>query len=65
METDRFDRLTRQLTQPPSRRQVLKGLGGGPVAGILAALGLGNLGRATAQEATPATGPITGTELAP
>jgi len=43
-----------------SRRAVL-----GHAAVIGAALGLGNRGRATAHEATPATGPITGTELAP
>ena len=43
-----------------SRRAVL---GYATVAG--AALGLGSLGRATAQEATPPTGPITGTEIAP
>ena len=43
-----------------SRRAVL---GYATVAG--AALGLGNLGRATAHEATPATPPIAGTELAP
>ena len=39
MDTDRFDRLTRQLAQTPSRRQVLKGLGSGLVAGMLTALG--------------------------
>ena len=66
MDTNRFDQFTRQLTRTPSRRRVLKGLGGFPVAGMLAAaLGLGNLGRATAQEATPATTPIAGAELAP
>ncbi len=43
-----------------SRRAIL-----GQAAVVGAALGLGNLGRATAQEATPATGPITGTEIAP
>ena len=43
-----------------SRRTIL-----GQAAAVGAALGLANLGRTTAQEATPASGPITGTEIAP
>lgn len=58
MDQQRFDRMTRTLVSGQSRRGVLKGLTG-------AALGLGLLRGATAQEATPAAGPITGTEIAP
>lgn len=43
-----------------SRRSIL-----GQAAVVGAALGLGTLGRTSGQEATPAPGPITGTEIAP
>ncbi len=62
MDQERFDRITRTLASGQSRRSVLKGLTATAVAGPLTAVGVGET---TAQEATPATGPITGTDLAP
>lgn len=41
MDLDRFDSLTRRLATTPSRRRVVKSLGGGLAAGLLALAGRG------------------------
>ena len=43
MDGNRFDTLTKHLAESSSRRQVVKGLGGGIVAGLLALVGTGGI----------------------
>jgi hypothetical protein len=44
VDDDGFDDLSRRLSTAPSRRAVLKGLGGGALAALLAALGVEGAG---------------------